>query len=295
VPTHPLHAWAVLLLAVLCIGAAAPLVRLAPDVPAIAAAFWRTGAVALLLAPGLRAPVLRQPKVWWPGLWGGFLLATHFWAWIESLHHTTILRSTLFVCLTPLWVGLFEWTFFRSRPPIRWWAGIGVALIGVVVLQDGQAAGQEPTLKGDLLATLGGVLSAAYLMVGRLVRPHVDIVPYGAMVFGATAMWLLPLAWVSETPLTGFKELSWAFLGLMALGPQLIGHLGLNWAVRWVPAPVVAALILLEPVGASFLGFLFLHELPSGGELLGSAVILVGVGLATWPTKPSSQTMESGS
>ena len=78
--------------------------------------------------------------------------------------------------------------------------------------------------------------------------------------------------------MTGFAAASWMALAGMALGPQLIGHIGLNYAVRYVPAATVAALLLLEPVGASVLGALLLGEIPSTQELLGGLLILVGVG-----------------
>ena len=46
--------WPALIIAVLAISAAAVLARLAPEVHPVAMAFWRTAAVAALLAPALR-------------------------------------------------------------------------------------------------------------------------------------------------------------------------------------------------------------------------------------------------
>ena len=80
------------------------------------------------------------------------------------------------------------------------------------------------------------------------------------------------------SPLTGFATTSWLALAGMALGPQLFGHIGLNYAVKYVPAATVAALLLLEPVGASLLGALLLGEFPTLQEILGGLLILVGVG-----------------
>ena len=48
-------------------------------------------------------------------------------------------------------------------------------------------------------------------------------------------------------------------------------------AVSWVSVAVLA-----EPVGASFLAAVVLGELPTTLELIGGAIILTGIGLATW-------------
>ena len=139
----------------------------------------------------------------------------------------------------------------------------------------------DHTLMGDGLAILGGVLAALYLLVGRIVRRQVDIGPYGAMLCGACALLLLPIAVSTATPMSGFKTTSWAVLGAMALGPQLAGHIGFNYAVRYVPAAVVAAATLLEPVGAAALAALILGEHPSLIEIAGAVVAVAGVGVAT--------------
>jgi drug/metabolite transporter (DMT)-like permease len=69
----------------------------------------------------------------------------------------------------------------------------------------------------------------------------------------------------------------------MALGPQLLGHVLLNFSVKYVSASVVAAMILLEPVGAAALAAVALGEAPTAGEALGGLIILLGVGVATRP------------
>jgi drug/metabolite transporter (DMT)-like permease len=138
-----------------------------------------------------------------------------------------------------------------------------------------------PSWTGDGLALLGGILGALYLVSGRVVRPRVGIDVYGTIVCGACALWLLPAALLTGAALTGFSTAEWAVLAGLALGPQLLGHIGLNYAVRYLPAAIVAAVTLLEPAGAAALGGLVLDEWPSGQARLGSAVAIAGVAVAT--------------
>ncbi len=266
------------------VSAAAVLFRLADGVHPVVAAFWRTATVGALLAPSLRRRAVRQSlgrrDIALVAL-AGLFLALHFWAWFASLRHTTVLRSTLLVCLTPVWAGLLEWVVLKSRPHARFFAGIGVALVGVGLMSASLATAGGGSLVGDALALLGGVLSASYLLVGRSVRQRVGTGPYGALVCLGTAAWLLPVALALGAPLTGFSTQAWLALAGLTLGPQLLGHIGMNYAVGYLSAAVVSAAILLEPVGAAILGALLLGELPGPLDWVGGAIVLAGVGVAT--------------
>ena len=280
----------VLAVSISAVSAAALLVRLADGVHPVVAGFWRTAAVGLLLAPSVpRARSQLHPKAVAVTVLAALFLAGHFWAWFESLHHTTVLRSTLLVCLTPIWAGAAEWLLGGHKPSPRFWGGIGIALAGVgLMATGGSPVLDEGAFTGDILATLGGLLAAAYLLAGRYARQTIAIGPYGALVSGACALWLLPVAVVLEAPLSGFSTTAWLALLGLTLGPQLLGHIGFNYSVRYLPAYVVTAAVLLEPVGAAALGAAVLGEIPTQAEMLGAAVVLVGVGLATVPGRKAT-------
>jgi drug/metabolite transporter (DMT)-like permease len=139
----------------------------------------------------------------------------------------------------------------------------------------------DSSLLGDLLALAGGGLAAAYLTIGREVRQRAGIGPYGAAICGACALWLLAAGGLKGVPLVPPSAAAWGVLLAMALGPQLLGHVGFNYAVRYVPAAVVGAVVLLEPVGATVLATFILDEWPSATEVAGAVGIVLGVGIAT--------------
>ena len=289
VMNHPRVAL-VLSLSIAAISTAAILVRLVPDMHALGIALWRTAIAGVLLSPTL----LRRGNVRPEGrhlAWtiaAGLCLALHFWSWFASLQLTTVMRSTVLVCLTPLWAGILSWAVFKAPPSRRFWGGIAVALVGVTVMAlGGDALAGRASWTGDLLALLGGILSGTYLTIGRAVRPHVDWGPYGAILCLNCALWLLIFAVLSGASLAIVgPNAIWVLLA-MALGPQLLGHIGFAWAVRYVPATIVGAVILLEPVGATALGTVVLDEWPSARETLGAMVIVIGVFIATIPSRKS--------
>lgn len=274
-PPVPRRVAFILAIAVLAVSSAGVLVRLAEGVHPLVVAFWRVAVVALLFLPLLRR---FGPRDLGLALLAGGLLAFHFWTWFASLSYVTVLRSTVLVCLTPIWSGLLEAVVLREPPRRRFWVGVAVALAGVVGMSGGALQGGWS--RGDLLALGGGWLASAYLVVGRTARRRVDMGTWGALLCMATAAWLLVFALAVGAPLTGFSPQSWAAMVGLALGPQLTGHMGFNYAVRYVPAALVGAVTLLEPVGGALLAALILHEIPGFTEMVGGAVILAGVYVA---------------
>lgn len=269
---------AVLFLAVLGMSTSGVIVR-GMDATPLAIAAWRTlGAGALLLPSVLREArrISARDHAWL--LASGVVLAAHFVLWFESLRHTTILRSTLLVCLVPIWTGLFEALAFRRPPPARFWVGLSVAVPGVALLVgDG---GARASVWGDLLAAAAGALWAVYMLIGRDVRQRVGTgATMGLACFGG-ALVLWPLALAVGDPVTGFAPTTWALLVAVVLVPQLVGHQGANHVMRWLPASVVAAAILLEPVGAAVLAALLFGEVPGPVSIVGALVALAGVFVA---------------
>ncbi|MFK7929204.1 MAG: EamA family transporter, partial [Myxococcota bacterium] len=97
-PNAPTHIWLVLAVAVAAISAAAVLVSGMDGTHPLAIATWRTGLVAAVLAPWVRLPRAKDlAKI---GISGVFL-AIHFAAWFSSLQLTSVLHSTVLVCLAP--------------------------------------------------------------------------------------------------------------------------------------------------------------------------------------------------
>ena len=264
----------VLIVAVAAVSTAAPVIRMAESAP-LAIAFWR-----VLLAAGALAVVhIFLPRSRWnPGAWGltwlaGAFLGLHFWVWITSLQFTSIANSVLLVTTQPVWAALIGRIFLQERVPLRGWLGIGVALCGSAATM-GYTGVQ---LTGDLLAVTGGILAAAYMVVGRRERQRWDIVPYLTRVYLAAAVTLLiPLALSSATLIPGNRT-EWGLLAILALVPTGLGHSLYNYTLRHLPTYVVATAITGEPVGATVLGYLLLGEVPPQRTLMFAPLVLLGI------------------
>jgi drug/metabolite transporter (DMT)-like permease len=71
---------------------------------------------------------------------------------------------------------------------------------------------------------------------------------------------------------------------------MLLGHTGMNWALKFLPAYVVNLTVLGEPVGATVLAALLpgIREVPPRVTFVGGALVLAGILLALSRTTTSS-------
>jgi drug/metabolite transporter (DMT)-like permease len=265
---------------------AGPIVRLAAA-PALAIAFWRLTLV-LPVTGGLATrerSAVRREEAWLMAL-SGLLLAAHFWTWIASLRFTTVASSVVLVSLKPIFVWALAAVWLHEHPSRREAWGIGVAVVGATLIGIGDARLSLGALGGDALALAGALTAAGYYVIGRRVRATIGVWTYATVVYAVAALALLTTALARGVPVTGFAGRDWAVFGALAAGPMLVGHTGMNYALKHYRATTVNVAALGEPVGATLIAWLALHETPPLLALLGGAVVVAGIGLTltAWST-----------
>lgn len=208
----------------------------------------------------------------------GLFLALHLAFWISSLSYTSISSSVLFTNLQVIFVLAFSTLILKEK--LNRWAMLGtaIALFGSALIVGGDLG--HGRLLGDMLALLSGFFVAVYYLLGRYVRARVEALDYTFVVSGIAAVVILFTCIAMKISLTGYPAVDWLLFALMGLGPGLGGHAVLNWALKFVKAPVVAVSILGESVMASILGYIIFHENLLWYQLTGGGMILVGIYLA---------------
>ena len=277
-----------MVLGIVAVSFGAIFVRLAADAPPLAASAWR-----LTVAAGILVPIAaaRRTRTLTPraALWciaSGAALALHFILWISSLSYTSVASSVLFVTTHPLFVGLGSFLLWGERPTRSLWMGASLALLGGALIGLGDVRLAGGALFGDALAVGGGLMAAVYFMIGRHVRRSVSATEYVAVTYSAAAVMVLGLCVTTRTPLFSYSGNTIGFLLLLGLIPQLIGHSTFNWALRHLSASHVSIFILGEPVASGILAYLIFGEAPSGLNLVGAALILVGIYLSLRHKEP---------
>lgn len=278
--------------AVLIVSSAAILIRIAQaeGVNSITIAAWRLTIAAVLLWPLAWAKASKEigalkKQDWLLGGAAGIFLALHFAAWISSLGFTSVASSTALVTTNPIWIALVSFLFFREQLG-RWLVlGIAAAILGsaLIFLSDARlmegSGGSNPML-GNALAVVGSLTVCGYLLIGRRLRKTMSLLPYIWLVYSSAAVALLLTAVLSGAALRGFSSLAWVCLIALALGPQLLGHSAINWALKHVSATFIAITILGEPIGSALLAWLIFDERFAPLQLAGFALLLAGIYLA---------------
>ncbi|MDH3739809.1 MAG: DMT family transporter, partial [Alphaproteobacteria bacterium] len=251
-------------MALVSVGHAAIFIRIADADPIVVAAF-RLGIATLALAPvtlifaysDLRALTRRELRLI---AGAAVFLALHFATWIASLDFTSIANSAVLVTLNPVWLALYGLIILRVQPGRRTWLSIALAVLGSMIIALGSAAGGSTSLLGDLLALAGGFFIAGFLLIAHRVRQTVALLPFVTLVYGAAAVLLWIVVIALGLPVAGLTGTTYGAVIALALISQVIGHTGINWAVRAIPATLLAIVILGEPVLTAMLGWAYFGE-----------------------------------
>jgi drug/metabolite transporter (DMT)-like permease len=267
---------------VLAVSLSGPLMA-AMVVPPLAIAFWRNGFATLALAPGVA--VRRREEL--AGLRGrslglvamsGAALALHFGTWVTSLTLTSVASATAIVCLQIAWV--VAWQMLRGeRFDARAFAGLVLALAGVLVVSGVDLSVSREALAGDVLALVGGVAAAVYMLIGARARQATSTTTYTFVCYGTCATLLAVACVVAGQDLGGYPLPQWGLLLLVTVTAQLMGHSVFNHLLATTKPVVVSLALLLEVPGAALLAAVILGQVPPLGAVVGLVVILAGMAL----------------
>lgn len=208
----------------------------------------------------------------------GFFLALHFGFWITSLDYTSISSSVLFTNLQVIFVLLFSIFILKEALHFSVILSIIVAVCGSVLIAYGDL--QHGKFIGDMLALASGLFIAVYFIIGRGVRTRVDALTYTSITSFVASIVLFIGCVAFGLEFTGYRNIDWLLFFLLALVSGVGGHAILNWALKYVKAPLVAVSILGESVGASILAYLIFREYLIWYQMIGGLFILVGIYMA---------------
>jgi drug/metabolite transporter (DMT)-like permease len=272
---------------------AAVLIRLAQvESHSLVIAAWRLLLATFILAPitlATRRAELRglTRREWGSALLSGLLLAIHFATWITSLAYTSVTASVALVSASPLFVGLASHLLLRERLSRGMVGALLVTMTGSLLIGLGDLGESTHRLWGDALALVGAMAGAGYFLIGRRLRARLSLLAYVFPVYGTAALVLAIVMLASGLPALPHRPQTWVWLLLMALGPQIVGHSSLNWALRYLSATYVTIATLGEPIGSTLLAWWLLEERPSPWAVAGGALILAGIAIASYAERPA--------
>ena len=230
----------------------------------------------------------------WPALRGrlvfmialsatGFALnnALSFWA----LQYTQALNALLIQSSGPLFVALWSLSLFGMRLTWAQLAGIATSLAGVLIIilrGDFAALAGIEFNKGDVMFAGALVTFGLYsaLMTRRPVTHPLSLLCFTT---GCGAILLLPFSiWEYSTGLTlKLDLLTAATLIYVVIFPSTLSYLFFNRGIALIGPNRAAPFLHLVPVFGSAMAILLLGEQPRLFHLIGYALVLAGVVIAS--------------
>ena len=294
----PLHAWLILVAALVAVSSAGAVLQIIDGVPPILKASWRLQATSLLLLPFALMQWKKmdeearhrftEPRNIGIVIGSGVCLFLHFGLWVWSLDHTTLTHSLLFVTAHPLVfvVGLA----LLGRPlQTRQSLGAVIGFIGVTFTLIGAGGDGEVTLIGDLAAFGGAIAIVGYLAAGRNLRSWMPLFVYAFPVTAIGAI-LLTIASIglegtsfsgisTDLSVFGWIDPIWLPAVLyLAIGPGLVGHTGINAVLKWISPVIISVSVMIEPILGTVIGmFLGTATAPDLWTWFGGGLILIGI------------------
>ena len=267
------------------------LVRLAGDAPSLSLVVFRTFFAILILAPFAiarerKAMLQLNRKEKWAILVAGILLGAHFFIFFEAIRLTTVASATVFVSLSPIFLGILGFLFLKERLSVYVVMGILVAVIGGIMIGYGDSGEDVQAVNatlGNLLALSACLMVSLYLLIGRVARQNISWLAYVFPLYAVASVSMIMAAIVTKTPLLGFDVRIYGLCVVMAIFPQIIGHGSFNFAIKFFPAAILGLLSLTEPIGSTVMAYFIFGELPSTLSFIGMGVTLCAVVFALLP------------
>ncbi len=259
----------------------------------VAGAFWRAAVAGIVVAvwaglawrPGTRTTAV-APR--WSRCWRaavlGVLGGPAFLVGVNVAVDGVGASVTAFVTGSyAIGAALLAPLVLRERLTATVLAAFVVALLGTALLA--QIDVQASATRGLVAAGLTALAYSFYLVLGRRWMAPFDLTPRTLSLATITATLVTLPGWHAVTstgPLWPAAPRSDALVALVWLGATLaVGQILIMVAASRLPARQVGALLLLNPLSAFALAVLMLGERLSTAQLVGAALIVIGIAVVS--------------
>ena len=251
--------------------------------------FWRGLAVCLTLAAGLallhKARVLALfTAIGRPGLIFAVLFTANSFSFVIAVHNTTVTNTLVLISAAPFFAAVIARLFLGEAVRPRTWIAILAAFVGILTIvsesllsgpTDPAPSGTSLLERGARLGDLAALATALGLAVQfNLIRRyrHINMLPGIALGNLFSALVSLPLAaTLTVVPM----DILW--IGLLSVIVLPLGTVLIVTGPRYLPAPEVGLILLLEAVVGPFWVWLALGELPSQRAVIGGTIIIAAL------------------
>lgn len=252
------------------------------------------GAVAMLTwlrKPAEEAPISGRTRalLFLESFLGNFLFSVFM---LFGVSMTTAVAAGVVMSTIPAVVAVLSWLFLGERIGRRTQAAIACAALGIGLFSVEKASSNAPAdatrmLLGNLLVFAAVVCEAAYVVIGKRLTEGLGPKRISAIInlWGLVLVTPMGLWWALRFDFAAVPVGSWMLLLFYGLAASVWTVWLWMTGLKRVPASRAGVFTVMLPISAALVGVIFLDERLSSIQLLAFGIALLGLLLATLPTR----------
>ena len=229
------------------------------------------GLLRFVIGVGVLLPVYKPARMRavrrseWLGLFLQALFGTFLFTlfMLYGVSHTSAMAAGVITSTIPAVVILISWPLLKERPGPRALAAVGLAILGMLIINTTRAAGNgETSWLGNALVAAAVVCESIYVILSRRLTqtlPAIEICAYTHLI-GLMLMLPLGLYALSHFDLRSISLGTWLQIGWYGLAASVLSFWLWMKGIRHVPAQSAGVFTAALPVAAMVYAVVFLQE-----------------------------------
>ena len=202
-----------------------------------------------------------------------------------GVHKTSVANAAILFATNPLFTAVGSYLIFGEKLSLRYVLAMALGLVGIVVTFFENLKFHPEAFMGDILVLISAIFFSGYIILSKKARHHTSNVPFTFILnlvtagFSLMTIFLIDAQAQQQTYVTLFDHSArnwWAFV-LMAIFPSILGHALFTHTLKFLNINLMSTTMLLSPVLASLVSYLFYHETVGSNTVLGFIITASGV------------------
>lgn len=291
-PSH-LKPYLALFGGVVFIGFAAIIIKLS-EAPGIVTAFYRMAIASVILVwPFLYSLIVAKTRLNSKGvlfaLLAGICFGLDMSSWSTGVVMSNATIPTLMANLAPIWVGFGSMILFKEKHKRIFWYGLILAVAGVITVLGNDLSSSIKQLYGTLLGVLAGIFYGCFYLFSQPGRKLLNTLSFLFISTIGSTLILTLFIFVFDYSLTGYSMNTWLLFLAIGIGVQVFGWMMVNYSQGYLPASIVSATLLGQPVLTALFAIGLLKEKLTMWHIAGGLIVIAGIYLVHYSKSKRSK------
>ena len=210
----------------------------------------------------------------------GLFFALDLICWHWSIKLTTVSKATFLSNLAPIVVIMYALFFLKERFSKFFMIAVLLSMSGMFLLLGESFQFNKTQFVGDLLGVLTALWYGSYIVTISQLRKKFNSTTIMFLSGSVSSALVLIVALLFEQNLIPQSVFTITVLFLLGFICQFMGQTFITYSLAYLPASLSSLSLLIQPVTATILAYMFFEEKLTLIQFMGSILILIGIYIA---------------